>query len=125
LSPLRPSLPAPSPADTVPGGAARPALGASPYRGALLGLLLIGHLTSTAVHQEAAGLLLHGPYAAVFWVCVIGLGILLPLLLQHLELLHRIRHTIAPSVLVLCGGLVLRFVIVAAGQASHWSSVLP
>jgi len=92
---------------------------------ALLGLLLIGHLTSTAVHQEAAGLLLHGPYAAVFWVCVIGLGILLPLLLQHLELLHRIRHTIAPSVLVLCGGLVLRFVIVAAGQASHWSSVLP
>jgi protein NrfD len=92
---------------------------------ALLGLLLIGHLTSTAVHQEAAGLLLHGPYAAVFWVCVIGLGILLPLLLQHLELLHRIRHTIAPSVLVLCGGLVLRFVLVAAGQASHWSSVLP
>jgi protein NrfD len=91
----------------------------------LLGLLLIGHLTSTAVHQEAAGLLLHGPYAAVFWVCVIGLGILLPLLLQHLELLHRIRHTIAPSVLVLCGGLVLRFVLVAAGQASHWSSVLP
>lgn len=92
---------------------------------ALLGLLLIGHLTSTAVHQEAAGLLLHGPFAAVFWVFVIGLGILLPLLLQHLELLHRIRHTIAPSILVLCGGLVLRFVLVAAGQSSHWFAILP
>lgn len=87
---------------------------------ALLGLLLIGHLTSTAAHQEAASLLLTGPYAAVFWVFVIGLGIVIPLILQHLELLHRIRHTLAPSLLVLCGGLVLRFVLVAAGQASHW-----
>ena len=91
---------------------------------ALLGLLLIGHLSSTAAHQQAAWLLLTGPYAAVFWVFVIGLGILIPLFIQHLELQHRIRHTIAPSVLVLCGGLVLRFVLVAAGQASHWTTVL-
>lgn len=91
----------------------------------LLGLLLIGHLTSTAVHQQAAWLLLSGPYAAVFWVFVIGTGILLPLLLQHFELLHRIRHTIAPSVLVLIGGLILRFVLVAAGQASHWATAIP
>ena len=91
---------------------------------ALLGLLLIGHLTSTAAHQEAAWLLLTGPYAAVFWVFVIGLGILIPLFLQHLELRHRIRHSIAPSLLVLCGGLVLRFVLVAAGQASHWTTAL-
>ena len=91
---------------------------------ALLGLLLIGHLTSTAVHQQAAWLLLTGPYAAVFWVGVIGLGILIPLILQHLELQHRIRHTLAPSILVLLGGLVLRFVLVNAGQASHWAAVL-
>ncbi len=90
----------------------------------LLSLLVIGHLTSTAVHQQAAWLLLTGPYAAVFWVGVIGLGILIPLLLQHLELLHRIRHTIAPSLLVLGGGLVLRFVLVYAGQASHWTGLL-
>ena len=91
---------------------------------ALLGLLLVGHLTSTAVHQQAAWLLLTGPYAAVFWVGVIGLGILIPLMLQHLELQHRIRHTLAPSILVLLGGLVLRFVLVNAGQASHWVAVL-
>ncbi len=91
---------------------------------ALLGLLLVGHLTSTAVHQQAAWLLLTGPYAAVFWVGVIGLGILIPLMLQHLELQHRIRHTLAPSILVLLGGLVLRFVLVNAGQASHWTAIL-
>lgn len=91
---------------------------------ALLGLLLVGHLSSTAVHQQAAWLLLTGPYAAAFWVGVIGLGILLPLSLQHWELQHRIRHTIAPSLLVILGGLVLRFVLVNAGQASHWAAVL-
>lgn len=90
----------------------------------LLGLLLIGHLTSTAVHQHAAGLLLTGPYAAVFWVFVVGLGILLPLLLQTLELQHRIRHTIAPSALVLMGGIALRFILVFAGQESHWFQAL-
>lgn len=87
---------------------------------ALLGLLLLGDLTSTAVHRQAASLLLTGPYAAVFWVFVIGLGILVPLLLQSLELMNRIRHTLAPSVLVLFGGVALRFILVYAGQQSHW-----
>lgn len=90
---------------------------------ALLGLLLIGHLSSTAVHQQAAWLLINGPYAAVFWVGVIGMGIIIPLFLQHFELMHRIRHTIAPSLLVLSGGLILRFVLVYAGQASHWTAM--
>lgn len=86
----------------------------------LLGLFLIGHLTSTAVHQHAASLLLSGPYGAVFWIFVIILGILVPLLLQSLELGNRIRHTIAPAVLVLVGGIALRFILVYAGQQSHW-----
>ncbi len=91
---------------------------------ALLGLFLLGHLTSTAVHRQAAGLLLTGPYAAPFWVFVVGLGILIPLLLQTLELTHRIRHTLAPAVLVLFGGIALRVILVAAGQESHWFHAL-
>jgi protein NrfD len=86
----------------------------------LLGLFLIGHLTSTEVHQQAAMLLLDGPFAAVFWVFVISLGIVLPLVLQTLELQNRIRHTIAPAVLVIFGGIALRFILVYAGQESHW-----
>ncbi len=91
----------------------------------LLGLLIIGHLSSTESQQEAVSLLLNGPYAATFWVFVVGLGILVPLLLQTLELMHRIRATLAPSLLVILGGFVLRVILVNAGQASHFTSANP
>jgi len=89
---------------------------------ALIGLVLVGLLTASASHAHAAALLLGGPYTAVFWVFVVGLGILLPLLLQVLMAAHRIRHTVLASLLVIGGGLALRFVIVSAGQYSHWIS---
>jgi formate-dependent nitrite reductase membrane component NrfD len=89
---------------------------------ALIGLILIGLLTASAVHANAAQLLLGGPYTAVFWVLVVGLGILLPLLLQSLMVSHRIAHTAIAPLLVIGGGLALRFVIVSAGQYSHWIS---
>ncbi len=84
-------------------------------------LWLIGLLTATAVHHQAAALLLGGPYTAAFWGGVIIAGILVPLVLQYLELAGRIRHTAIPAILVLIGGFVLRLVLVSAGQASHWS----
>jgi formate-dependent nitrite reductase membrane component NrfD len=88
----------------------------------LIGLILTGLLTASAVHAHAAGLLLGGPYTAVFWVFVVGLGILLPLTLQTLMASHRIPHTVIAPLLVIGGGLALRFVIVSAGQYSHWIS---
>jgi len=90
----------------------------------LLGLFLAGLLTSTAAHAEAARLLLGGPYTAVFWVGVVFLGILLPLLIQSLAVTHRIIHTPIAPILVMAGGLALRFVLVSAGQASHWHRLL-
>jgi formate-dependent nitrite reductase membrane component NrfD len=86
----------------------------------LIVLLLVGLASSTGAHAEAARLLLGGPYTAVFWVGVVGLGILLPLVVQSLAVTHRIIHTPIAPVLVMLGGLALRFVIVAAGQSSHW-----
>jgi formate-dependent nitrite reductase membrane component NrfD len=88
----------------------------------LIGLFLIGLSTASAVHANAAGLLLGGPYTAVFWVFVVGLGIVLPLALQTLMASHRIAHTLVAPALVMSGGLALRFVIVSAGQYSHWIS---
>jgi protein NrfD len=88
---------------------------------AVLALFLIGLSASTAAHAEAAALLLGGPYTAVFWVGVVGLGLALPLALQMLAAAGRIAHTPVAPLLVLAGGLALRFVIVVAGQASHWS----
>jgi formate-dependent nitrite reductase membrane component NrfD len=82
-------------------------------------LFLIGLASSTQVHMEAARLLLGGPYTAFFWVFVVGLGIVVPLILQPLAVSHRIRHTAVAPLLVLFGGIALRVVIVYAGQASH------
>jgi formate-dependent nitrite reductase membrane component NrfD len=89
---------------------------------ALIALFLIGHLTSGAVHSNAAAVLLGGPYTAAFWVFVVGLGIVFPLLVQSLMASHRIGHTLVAPLLVMLGGLALRFVIVSAGQYSHWIS---
>ncbi len=88
----------------------------------LIALFLIGHLTSGAQHATAVALLLGGPYTAAFWVFVVGLGILLPLTIQSLMVSHRIRHTVVAPLLVMAGGFALRYVIVAAGQYSHWIS---
>ncbi len=89
----------------------------------LIACLLIGLVSATEAHAEAARLLLGGPYTAVFWVGVVGLGIVLPLVIQWLAVTHRIAHTPVAPVLVLLGGLALRFVIVSAGQYSHWPRV--
>jgi len=89
----------------------------------VIGLFLIGLITATEAHIRAAGLLLGGPYTAVFWVFVVGVGIVLPLVIQPLAVSHRIRHTAVAPILVIVGGLLLRIVIVYAGQASHWSPI--
>ena len=90
----------------------------------LIGLFLVGLLTSNEASAEAARLLLGGPYTAVFWVGVVFLGLVLPLVVQTLAVTHRIVHTPIAPILVMAGGLALRFVIVAAGQASHWHRLL-
>lgn len=86
-------------------------------------LFFLGLLSGTQVHIEAARLFLGGPYTAVFWVFVVGVGIVLPLIIQPLAIRHRIRHTPVAPLLVMAGGLALRFVIVYAGQLSHWRSI--
>jgi protein NrfD len=85
----------------------------------LIGLLFIGLASSSASHVAAIGQLTSGKYATLFWWGVIVAGILVPLVLQWLELGHRIPHTIVPALLVLAGGFALRWVMVGAGQVSH------
>jgi protein NrfD len=89
----------------------------------LIALFLVGLVSATQVQMRAAGLLLGGPYSAVFWVGVVGIGIALPLAIQSLAVGHRIRHSPVAPLLVLAGGLLLRFVIVSAGQVSRWGPV--
>jgi formate-dependent nitrite reductase membrane component NrfD len=87
----------------------------------LIALYLIGLGSASAAHATAARLVVGGPYTAVFWVGVVLLGLILPLAIQTLTAARRLAHTPIAPVLVLLGGLALRFVLVFAGQASHWS----
>jgi len=84
-----------------------------------IGLFIINLHTSSASHLAAASLIMSGPYALPFWGLVVGVGVLLPLAWQALELSHRVAHTVVPAVLVLVGGFTLRWVMVNAGQMSH------
>jgi formate-dependent nitrite reductase membrane component NrfD len=85
----------------------------------LLLLLVLGLLTSTASHVQAVQLVLGGPYTLAFWGAIVVAGILVPVVLQSLELSHRIPHTVVPALLVLAGGYVLRWVMVNAGQVAE------
>jgi formate-dependent nitrite reductase membrane component NrfD len=87
----------------------------------VLGLLLVGLLSSSQAQVAAARLVLGGPFTGVFWVLVVGAGIVTPLIIQFLAVSHRIQHTPLGPILVMAGGLALRFVVVAVGQVSHWA----
>jgi formate-dependent nitrite reductase membrane component NrfD len=86
----------------------------------VIAMMIIGLVTSSKSHMAAAQLLLSGSFAAVFWIFVIALGIVIPLYIQLLAVNHKIQHTPIAPIMVILGGLILRFVIVAAGQHSHW-----
>ncbi|MDP2207616.1 MAG: NrfD/PsrC family molybdoenzyme membrane anchor subunit [Bacteroidota bacterium] len=83
-------------------------------------LFIIGMVTSTKIHQDAIALFLGGQYTAVFWIFVVLMGIIIPLIIQSLAISHKIKHTPLAPIFVIIGGLILRFVIVSAGQYSSW-----
>lgn len=91
----------------------------------LIGALLTALCAGSPSQEQAARLLVGGPYTAGFWGGVVALGLLLPLALQGLELARKLPHTLLPALLVLAGGLLLRWVMVGAGQASHLVAAVP
>jgi len=82
--------------------------------------IFMGFLASTQVQIDAAKLFLGGPYTAVFWVLVVFMGMVLPAILEILELWKFKIPIIIPAVLVLFGGILLRFILTFAGQTSRW-----
>ncbi len=82
--------------------------------------MFMGFQASTQVQIEAAGLFLGGQYTMVFWIFVVFLGIILPAVLDLMELRGYHIPAMIPGVLVLFGSLIFRFVFVFAGQVSRW-----
>ena len=91
----------------------------------ILGLYVLPRSSHGAVH-----LIMGGQFTLLFWVVVVGLGILLPLALEIYELIpHYIEHVelrehhpwvsgiIGASVLV--GGFAMRYVVIYAGQMAQ------
>jgi formate-dependent nitrite reductase membrane component NrfD len=85
-----------------------------------IALFLIGLSQGSEVARKGADLLLGGPFAATFWVLVGFVGIVIPWVLERMELKGRIQATWVPALFVLAGGISLRFIIVQAGQFSGW-----
>ncbi len=82
--------------------------------------MFMGFLASTQVQIDAANLFLGGPYTAIFWIFVVSLGLVVPAFLEILELRKFHIPVVIPAGLVLFGGIMLRFIIANAGQASRW-----
>ena len=84
---------------------------------ALLGLFFVSLSASSTRSRAAAELFFGGPYTAAFWSLVVIAGLLVPLSLELIESRTRVRATVAAPLLILAGGLALRWILVAAGQS--------
>ncbi len=82
--------------------------------------MFMGFNASTQVQIEAAKMFLGGPYTMSFWIFVVILGMLIPALLEIMELGKFHIPAMMPAVMVIFGSLMLRFIIVYAGQVSRW-----
>jgi len=82
--------------------------------------MFMGFLASTQTQIDAAKLFLGGDYTAPFWIFVVALGLVLPAALELMEMRKKQIPWIVAPILVLFGGIMLRFIIAFAGQESHW-----
>jgi len=72
------------------------------------------------VQIDAARMFLGGPYTMSFWIFVVTIGMVFPAVLEVMELRKFRIPVVLPAILILFGSLMLRFIIVYAGQASRW-----
>lgn len=82
--------------------------------------MFMGFMASTQVQIDAARLFLGGPFTAPFWIFVVSLGLVIPAILEVLEIFKKEVPVLITASLVLFGGIMLRFIITFAGQASRW-----
>lgn len=84
----------------------------------LISLLLIDLASGCQMNKCAARFLMTADFSVFFWVFIVGIGLLVPLVIEWLAIKKNAHNAfwIAP-VLVLTGGLALRFMFVVVGQA--------
>jgi len=89
----------------------------------LVALFMINLATGSGQQITALHSITGGPYTMAFWVLFLGLGLLLPLLLELLEVtgVNKSLAVLAP-ILVLLGGYALRQIVLDVGQESSWTN---
>lgn len=82
--------------------------------------MFMGFMASTQVQIDAAQMFMGGEFTLTFWVFVVFMGLVLPGIIEFLELKGFHIPVIIPAFLILFGGAMLRIIIVEAGQASRY-----
>lgn len=81
--------------------------------------MVMGYFAAGEVQQEAIKVLVNGDFSTMFFIVLMGMGLLFPLLLELLELVGLKISVVIPAILVLIGGLVFRMLMVEAGQLTR------
>ena len=87
---------------------------------ALIVHMIMGYYAGSQVQLEAMELLVGGEFTLMFFGFVVLLGLLVPAILELIELIGYKVPVIVPAVLVIIGGLIFRFVMVEAGQLTRY-----
>lgn len=82
--------------------------------------MFMGFMAGSEIKILTAQMFLGGEFTIPFWVLVVGLGLVIPLILESLELKGFHIPAIIPSLLVIFGGLLFRFIMVDAGQVIRY-----
>ncbi|GGK27509.1 cytochrome c nitrite reductase subunit NrfD [Yeosuana aromativorans] len=87
---------------------------------ALIVHMIMGYYAGSQVQLEAMELLVGGDFTLMFFGFVVLLGLLVPAILELIELIGYKVPVIVPALLVIIGGLIFRFVMVEAGQLTRY-----
>jgi formate-dependent nitrite reductase membrane component NrfD len=82
--------------------------------------MIMGMQAGPEVFKQAAYLFLGGEFTVIFWVIFVGFGLILPFILEALELKGLHIPPALPAILVLIGGFLFRIIMVTAGQISEY-----
>jgi protein NrfD len=82
--------------------------------------MIMGFQAGSQTQIDAAQLFLGGPFTVPFWVFVVILGLIFPVVLEIMERLGVHMPVIVPAALILIGGLIFRFIMVEAGQITRY-----
>jgi formate-dependent nitrite reductase membrane component NrfD len=82
--------------------------------------MIMGMQAGPEAYKEAAQLFLGGQFTVLFWVVFVGFGLVLPFILEALELKGLHIPPALPALLVLVGGFIFRIIMVYAGQMSAY-----